>query len=121
MSTWSPFRRSEVVADPDGHGGVGTMRRLSGGPLGMSLTERIVAAEEPYRLEYTAEGAPGQDFYHGFVTLEPLPGGGTRLTWEAQFHSRLPGVTAATTRVLRSLVQGLARVSEQPTVEEVPA
>ena len=120
MSTWSPFRRSEVVADPDGHGGVGTMRRLSGGPLGMSLTERIVAAEEPYRLEYTAEGAPGQDFYHGFVTLEPLPGGGTRLTWEAQFHSRLPGVTAATTRVLRSLVQGLARVSEQPTVEEVP-
>jgi len=121
MSTWSPFRRSEVVADPDGNGGVGTMRRLSGGPLGMSLTERIVAAEEPYRLEYTAEGAPGQDFYHGFVTLEPLPGGGTRLTWEAQFHSRLPGVTAATTRVLRSLVQGLARVSEQPTVEEVPA
>jgi len=121
MSTWSPFRRSEVVADPDGHGGVGTMRRLSGGPLGMSLTERIVAAEEPYRLEYTAESAPGQDFYHGFVTLEPLPGGGTRLTWEAQFHSRLPGVTAATTRLLRSLVQGLARVSEQPTVEEVPA
>ncbi|HEX7459792.1 MAG TPA: SRPBCC family protein [Acidimicrobiales bacterium] len=121
MSTWSPFRRSEVVADPDGHGGVGTMRRLSGGPLGMSLTERIVAAEEPYRLEYTAEGAPGQDFYHGFVTLEPLPGGGTRLTWEAQFHSRLPGVTAATTRVLRSLVQGLTRVAEQPIVEEGPA
>ena len=121
MYTWSPFRQSEVIADPDGHGGVGTVRRLSGGPLGMSLTERIVAAEEPNRLEYTAEGAPGQDFYHGFVTLEPLPGGGTRVTWEAQFHSRLPGVTAATTRVLRSLVQGLTRVAEQPIVEEGPA
>ena len=121
MPTWSPFRRSEVVADPDGHGGVGTVRRLSGGPLGMHLVERVVAAEEPYRLEYSAEGAPGQDFYHGFVTLEPLPGGGTRVTWEAQFHSRLPGVTAATTRVLRSLVQGLARVAEQPSVESTPS
>ena len=121
MSTWSPFQQSEVVADPDGHGGVGTVRRLSGGPVGMSLTETIVVAEEPYRLEYTAEGAPGQRFYHGFITLEPLPGGGTRVTWEAQFHSRLPGVTAATTRVLRALVQGLARAAGRPIVEEVPA
>ena len=121
MSTWSPFQQSEVVADPGGHGGVGTVRRLSGGPVGMSLTETIVVAEEPYRLEYTADGAPGQDFYHGFITLDPLPGGGTRVTWEAQFHSRLPGVTAATTRVLSALVQGLARAAEQPVVEEVPA
>ncbi|MGP0110922.1 MAG: SRPBCC family protein [Acidimicrobiales bacterium] len=121
MSTWSPYQQSEVVADPGGHGGVGTVRRLSGGPVGMSLTEKIVVAEEPYRLEYTSEGAPGQDFYHGFITLEPLPGGGTRVTWEAQFHSRLPGITAATTRVLRALAQGLARAAEQPIVEEVPA
>jgi catechol 2,3-dioxygenase-like lactoylglutathione lyase family enzyme/uncharacterized protein YndB with AHSA1/START domain len=121
MSTWSPYQQSEVVADPGGHGGVGTVRRLSGGPVGMSLTEKIVVVEEPYRLEYTSEGAPGQDFYHGFITLEPLPGGGTRVTWEAQFHSRLPGITAATTRVLRALAQGLARAAEQPIVEEVPA
>lgn len=120
MWTWSPFSRSEVVSRPATGGEVGTIRRLSGGPARLSLTETIVVAEEPFRLEYTAAGAPGQSFYHGFVTMEPLPGGGTRLTWEAQFRSKLPGAETVTFRMLRSLVNGLAVKAEQPVMEAVP-
>ena len=87
----------------------------------MSLTETIVVAEEPYRLEYTAEGAPGQSFYHGFVTLETLPGGGTKLSWEAQFRSKLPGAGVVTSKLLRSLVDGLGAKAEQPAVVKVSA
>ncbi|HEY5184212.1 MAG TPA: SRPBCC family protein [Actinomycetes bacterium] len=116
MPTWSPFRECQVLSRPADGGEVGTVRRLSGGPAGLSLTELVVAAEEPYRFEYTADGAPGRRSYHGFVTLEPLPGGGTELTWEGQFWARLPGTRAATATLLRTLVRGLATAAEQPVL-----
>jgi len=119
MAAWSPFGRVEVVTRPDDGGEAGTVRRLSAGPAGLRLIETIVVVEEPSRLEYTAEGAPGQRAYHGFVTLEPLPGGGTMLTWEAQFRSLLPGAGAVTSAMLRSLVDGLGAVAEQPALESV--
>jgi len=75
-----------------------------------------VAAEQPYRLEYTAVGAPGQRFYHGFVTLDPTPGGGTTVTWEAQFRSVVPFTEAITSATLGSLARGLAAAAEEPVV-----
>ena len=92
---------------------MGTIRKLSGGPAGLSLTETIVVAEEPYRLEYTATGVPGTSFYHGFVTLDSTPAGETKITWEAQFRSPLPGAGMITSATLRSLVKGLAAASER--------
>jgi catechol 2,3-dioxygenase-like lactoylglutathione lyase family enzyme/uncharacterized protein YndB with AHSA1/START domain len=115
MADWSPFSTSEVVSRP-GDGEVGTVRKLSGGPAALSLTETIVAAEEPYRLEYKAQGAPAQSRYHGFVTLEPTPGGGTEITWEAQFRSNLPGAGAITRRMLQQLVSGLTQTAQQQSV-----
>ncbi len=117
MPRWTPFSGSEVLFRPPEGGEVGTVRRLTGGPARLSVTETIVAAEEPYRLEYTAEGAPGQSAYHGFVTLTPLPGGWTNLMWEAQFRSRAPGVGSMTARMLRSLVNGMATEAVQPVAE----
>jgi catechol 2,3-dioxygenase-like lactoylglutathione lyase family enzyme/uncharacterized protein YndB with AHSA1/START domain len=116
MASWSPFSRSDVVSRPDDGGDVGTVRRLSGGPAGLRLTETVVVAEAPHRLEYTAQGAPGQRFYHGFVTLDPTPGGGTKITWEAQFRTMLPGARAITSATLRSLAQGLATTAETPAL-----
>ena len=58
MSEWSPFSSSEVVSRPSDGGEVGTVRRLSGGPARLAVTETMVVAEEPNRLEYTAKGAP---------------------------------------------------------------
>jgi catechol 2,3-dioxygenase-like lactoylglutathione lyase family enzyme/uncharacterized protein YndB with AHSA1/START domain len=113
MADWTPFKSSEVLIGPVEGGGVGTVRKLSGGPAGLSLTETIVVAEKPYRMEYTASGVPGTSFYHAFVTLEPTPAGGTRITWEAQFRSLLPGAGMITSATLRTLVKGLVTASEQ--------
>lgn len=118
MADWAPFKSSEVLTRPGDAGEAGTVRRLSGGPAGLSLTETIVVAEEPYRLEYTATGAPGTRFYHGFVTLEPSPGGGTKVTWEAQFRSPLPGAGMITSAVLRSLVNGLTTAVKETSLTE---
>lgn len=84
----------------------------SGGTY-MFITETIVAAEQPYRLEYKAKGAPLQWKYHGFVTLEPTSGGGTTITWEAQFRSPVPGSGMITSATLRSLAKGLAGEAEK--------
>jgi len=116
MADWASFKSSEVLSRPRDAGQVGTVRKLSGGPAGLSLTETIVVAEEPHRLEYTATGVPGARFYHGFVTLEPTSVGGTKITWEAQFRSPLPGAGRITSATLRSLVNGLTTASEQTPV-----
>jgi len=113
MSGWSPFTSSEIASPGSAGGQAGVVRKLSGGPGGLSLTETIVAAEQPYRMEYKAEGAPLQWKYHGFVTLEPTSGGGTTITWEAQFRSPVPGSGMITSATLRSLAKGLAGAAEK--------
>lgn len=113
MSDWSPFSSSKVVSRPAEGGEVGTVRRLSGGPGRLAVTETMVVAEEPNRLEYTAKGAPLQWMYHGFVSLEPTPGGGTTVTWEAQFRTPVRGPGTVTKQMLKSLVKGLTGAAEQ--------
>jgi catechol 2,3-dioxygenase-like lactoylglutathione lyase family enzyme/uncharacterized protein YndB with AHSA1/START domain len=117
MAVWSPFETASVLHRPYGGGEVGTVRRLGGGPLGVRTTEIIVTADRPYRLEYNAEALPGIWFFHGFVTLEPTPGGGTTVVWEAQFRSPLPGAGAIVSSMLRSLVTGLTTSAEQPPLD----
>ena len=101
---------------PADGGETGTVRRLSGGPARLAVTETIVAAEAPHRLEYTAKGAPLQWMYHGFVTLEPTAGGGTTIRWEAQFRSPLWGSGAITRQMLQRLTAGLAKAAEVPAL-----
>lgn len=89
---------------------------LVGGPTRPTVIERVVAAEAPYRFEYTAQGAPLQWMYHGFVTLEPTAGGGTSVLWEAQFRSPVWGLGTITRRRLQRLVSGLVQAAERPAV-----
>jgi catechol 2,3-dioxygenase-like lactoylglutathione lyase family enzyme/uncharacterized protein YndB with AHSA1/START domain len=114
MSQWSPFGSSQVVSPGVGGGQVGLVRRLSNGPAKLAVTETMVVAEAPNRLEYTAKGAPMHWMYHGFVSLEPTPGGGTTITWEAQFRTPVRGPGIVTTQMLKRLTNGLARASEVP-------
>lgn len=116
MSDWSPYKTSEVIHRPPDGAEVGTVRKLSGGPLGLAVTETVVAAEPGYRLEYTAEGAPATKFFHGFVTLERTPGNGTRITWEAQFRSPAPGARKITTATLKTLADGLAATADRVAI-----
>lgn len=111
MSAWAPFKSTEVVRQGD-QDGVGLVRRLSGGPAGMALTETIAAVEAPYRLEYQAKGVPGQSRYRGFVTIEPAAGGGSTVTWEAQYRSLVPGTVPVTAAMLRKLASALAGAAQ---------
>lgn len=119
MFQWAPFKRSTVQRVGDGRG-VGLVRRLSGGPLGMALTETIVAAEAPHRLEYQARGVPGQSRYHGYVSVEPADGGGSTITWQAQYRSVLPASAPITAAMLRTLVRGLAQRAESDRTLTTP-
>ncbi|WP_246540878.1 SRPBCC family protein [Mycobacterium spongiae] len=116
MASWSRYARSEVLSRAVDGEEAGTVRKLSGGPLGLGVTETIVAAERAYRLEYTAVGAPGIRFFHGFVTLEPTMGAGTKITWEAQFCSAMPAAGKATSSMLKELARGLAAEAEKPPI-----
>jgi catechol 2,3-dioxygenase-like lactoylglutathione lyase family enzyme/uncharacterized protein YndB with AHSA1/START domain len=129
MSDWAPFAESEVQFRPVDLGHVGTVRRLSGGLLGMAVTERIHVSEPPYRLEYTADVNvnPTQILplpkslpinipvglaisrYHAFVTLEPREDGGTRVIWEAQFRSPVPKASKVVDYQCQQLVDGLVK------------
>ena len=114
MSGWSPFKSSEIVSPGSGGGQVGTVRKLSGGagrPESRRDHRRCGAALPDGR--YVAEGAPLQWKYHGFVTLEHTSGGGTTITWEAQFRSPVPGSGMITSATLRSLAKGLAGAAEK--------
>lgn len=113
MADWSPFARSQVVHRPADGGEVGTVRRLDGGPMGLSLTETVVVAEAPHRLEYAATGVPGGRFLHGFVTLDETAGGGTRIAWEAQLRSPLPVTERIATYAVRSLANGLGVAADR--------
>lgn len=112
MSDWSPFGTSQILSPGAQGGQVGLIRRLSSGPAKLAVTETMVAAEKNHRLEYTAKGAPLQWMYHGFVTLDPTPGGGTTITWEAQFRTPVRGPGMVTKQMLTKLTNGLARAAE---------
>ncbi|MGV9713195.1 SRPBCC family protein [Gordonia sp. NPDC003424] len=112
MSEWTPFKRSQVVNGGDERG-VGLVRELSGGPVGMKVSEQIVAADAPHRMEYTAKGAPGMKRYFSIIDVEANPAGGSTITWEAQYRTLLPGSTAITGRMVQTLADGLARAAER--------
>ncbi len=115
MADWTPFKRSEILSGGDDNG-VGLIRKLSGGPAGMAVTEQIIAAEAPHRMEYTAKGAPGMKRYFSIISVEANPFGGSTITWEAQYRTLLPGSAAITGRMVRTLADGLARAAERTKI-----
>ena len=67
-------------------GGVGAIRELGLRPV--LSREEIVEFAPPRRLAYTiVSGVPVRG-YRATVELDPLPGGGTRITWRATFTPR---------------------------------
>lgn len=70
-----------------------------------------VTSEEPYRLEYT-HATWTTWMQHGFVTLELAPRGGTRIVWECQYRSPVPGRRRRTERRLADAVQRVVARSE---------
>ncbi|WP_083419314.1 SRPBCC family protein [Pseudofrankia sp. BMG5.36] len=64
-------------------GGVGAVRELGMRPV--LSREEIVEYVPPRRLVYTIVSGIPVHGYKGIVELDPLPGGGTRISWRATF------------------------------------
>jgi uncharacterized protein YndB with AHSA1/START domain len=94
-------------------GGVGAIRELGLRPV--LSREEILEYVPPRRIVYTIVSGIPVDGYRGTVDLDPLPGGGTRITWRSSFVPtyrgtgpalRLLGVT-----IVRSIARHLARAA----------
>src|SRR5215218_1549063 len=98
----SSYEREGVPAP----GGVGAIRKLGSGPL--SSREEIVFYEPPNHLAYVLLNGQKRHGYRADVDLEPLPGGGTRITWRGSFRPPLPGTGRLMLLGLKRLVSGFA-------------
>jgi uncharacterized protein YndB with AHSA1/START domain len=88
-------------------GGVGAVRELGIRPV--LSREEIVEYVPPRRLAYTIISGIPVHGYKGIVDLDPLPGGGTRITWRATFVPTYRGTGALLRLFARTSVGSLAR------------
>lgn len=114
MSRWLgvPVR---VVAGP-AEGGVGTVRRISAGPL--ALDEEVVVHEPPHRMVYrVVRGAPMLRYHRAEMQVGAWGGEQSQLEWNIVLDSRFPGVAAAVAGVLGPRInrglRSLARVLDE--------
>src|SRR5947209_15958628 len=116
ITTWSDWgdwssttREREGEPPPDG---VGTLRRLKRFPV--TNVEEVTIFEPGRRLGYRlVKGLPLKD-YNASVTLEDDDGGGTKITWGAEFDTTwVPGISGGLARFFPAIVEKLARAAER--------
>lgn len=115
--SWSTIESYEMerpgFSEPHG---VGEIRVLSAGRY--RIREEVVEIVPGRTMAYTLlSGLPMRD-YRGETTLDPLPGGGTRITWQSSFR----GVACTgwfmrlfMGRALNMLTTALSRAAEAAT------
>ncbi len=106
-SEWAGTPGSHIVREghPDPNG-VGCVRGFAG-----RTHEEVLSFDPPKHMTYTVtRGLMPIKNHKGRVWLEP-DGGGTRLRWQCQFDSRIPGLgrllQRMITRVFRGALEGL--------------
>lgn len=100
-----PSSQLVIEGDP-APGGVGAIRKLGIGPLG--VREQTVKHEQDRLHGYALlSSAPMRD-YRAEVRLTPREGGGTDITWSGTLIELIPGTGAALERSLRALLSRLA-------------
>lgn len=96
--------------------GVGEIRVFLAGRF--KVREEIVELIPNRSMAYTLlSGLPMRD-YRGETTLEPLPGGGTRIAWQSSFRGVMGTgwfMRLFMGRTLRRLTSALAQAAEHPT------
>ena len=98
------------VERPGAPDGSGLARAVKVGPA--LVHEEIIQVGPEHMLRYRmTKGAPAKD-YLGSVTLDALPSGGTRVTWDAQFRPVVPGtgwlISRMTKRTLNRVLDAIA-------------
>jgi hypothetical protein len=105
----------ETPAPGDDPQGVGVVRRLRQAPV--TSIERVVEIVPGERLGYElVSGLPFEN-YHAQVSLADAPGGGTDITWRAEFEVKAKVRGNISRKLLErfypDIVQRLARGAEQ--------
>jgi hypothetical protein len=112
--TWSSTT-IETPAPGDDPQGVGVVRRLRQAPV--TSIERVIELVPGERLSYElVSGLPFEN-YHASVSLADAAGGGTDITWRAEFDVRAKVRGTISRKLLErfypDIVQRLARGAEQ--------
>ncbi|GAA5129025.1 SRPBCC family protein [Haloechinothrix salitolerans] len=108
-SEWAkPLIASSSLVKPgaDAPNGVGSIRKLGAGPVGVK--EETTAYEQD-RLHAYKLLTPGPvSNYRAEVRLEPRAGGGTNLTWHGTFDEKIPGTGKFARRGLAKFIGAVA-------------
>ncbi|MPY79926.1 MAG: SRPBCC family protein [Actinophytocola sp.] len=97
---------SLVTSGADAPNGVGSVRKLGAGPVGVK--EETTAYEQD-RLHAYKLLTPGPvNNYRAEVRLEPRAGGGTQLTWRGTFDERILGTGKLAERGLAKFIGAVA-------------
>ena len=82
--------------------GVGGVRRFDAAP-GLSIREEILAGQPPGRHSYTIlSGMPVKN-HRGDVRFDDRPGG-SQITWDISFDSRIPLLGGLLRRIMESII-----------------
>jgi uncharacterized protein YndB with AHSA1/START domain len=107
---WAGIGRVRLEREGRPRNGVGCVRVISAG--GISAREEVLSFDPPVRMTYRVlqGGLPIRN-HHGEVLFEDGASGGTTVTWQCRFDSRVPGLgwlwKLIVTRVFRTTLQGL--------------
>jgi len=108
-SEWAkPLIASSSLVKPgaDAPNGVGSVRKLGAGPVGVK--EETTAYEQDRRHAYKLLTPGPVDNYQAEVRLAPRAGGGTELSWRGSFNEKIPGTGKYAQRGLEKLIGAVA-------------
>lgn len=109
MSRWLGADVRVVAASAEG--GVGTVRRISAGPL--RIDEEVVAWDPPRRMVYRIVRGLPLRYHRGEVRVAPWGDGESELAWEITIASGIPKLADAIATLLRRRInRGLRTLRE---------
>lgn len=108
----APIKRIKDAPAGTDPNGVGSVRRIAGGPF--AFEETVLTAEPLELIEYTvSRGGPIKN-HLGRIEFRPTKNGGTALHYTIEFDGRIPGSGKVIAGVLRTLIgRALDRVPNQ--------
>ena len=115
---WSRWNKSIGRASWDVEGdpapwGVGAVRAL-GAKSGPLSREQIVEFEAPIHQAYIIVSGPMPiKGYRADVYLASTPDGGTHISWKGSWTTRVPGVSAFLTKMVRGFASGAAKEAQR--------
>lgn len=98
----APCRRIQESPHHDDPNGVGSVRRIAGGPA--AIEETVITCDTPTLIEYTVtRGGPLKNHF-GRIQFSRLPDGGTRLIYTIDFDPLFPFTGPAITWTLQQAI-----------------